>query len=108
MHKSRYFVTSNRSLSVTFTPADSTNYKTATKSVTIRVRGVPTIAVNATNVTVGAIVTATVENGPALSGDWIGLYTSGGSTYLDWRYLNGVQMAPSSGLADAAVPFSSG
>ena len=88
---------SNQTLSLTFTPSDSTNYTTATKSVTIRVRGVPTIAVNATNVTVGAIVTATVENGPALSGDWVAVYAVGGSMYLDWKYLNGAQVAPGTG-----------
>ena len=25
--------------------------------------------------------------------------------YLDWKYLNGAQIAPATGLADAAVPF---
>ena len=60
---------------------------------------------NATNVTVGAIVTATVENGPALNGDWVAVYTVGGSMYLDWKYLNGAQVAPGTGLTDAVVPF---
>jgi hypothetical protein len=95
----------SQTLSVTFTPADTANYATATRSVTIKVRGVPSITVNTTSVTVGATVTATVENGPANNGDWVGLYAVGGSAYLDWRYLNGAQMVPTTGLADAIVPF---
>ena len=95
----------NQVLSVTFTPTDAANYNTATQSVTLRVRGLPSIATNVTNVNVGAVVIANVENGPANGGDWIGLYAAGGATYLDWRYLNGSQFVPATGLADASVPF---
>jgi Big-like domain-containing protein len=95
----------NQTLSVTFTPGDSTNYTTASKSVTLRVRGLPSIAVTATAVTVGATVTATATDGPANKTDWIALYPVGGATYLDWKYLNGSQAAPAVGMPDAVVPF---
>ena len=46
-----------------------------------------------------------MQNGPANKTDWIALYAAGGATYLDWKYLNGAQVAPASGLFDAVVPF---
>jgi len=95
----------NQTLSTTFTPTDSGNYTSVPKSVTVRVRGLPSIAASATSVTVGAIVTATALDGPANKTDWIALYPAGGATYLDWKYMNGTQTAPAAGLADAIVPF---
>jgi hypothetical protein len=95
----------NQTLSTTFTPTDGGNYTTTAKSVTVRVRGLPSIAASATSITVGAIVTATVLDGPANKTDWIALYPAGGATYLDWKYMNGTQTAPVAGLADAIVPF---
>ena len=94
-----------QTLSVTFTPDEAANYNPTTKAVAITVRGLPSITVSATNVGLGATVTATVANGPALKTDWVALYATGGSSYLNWKYLNGSQIAPAVGLAGAAVPF---
>jgi hypothetical protein len=52
----------------------------------------------------GAIVTTTVANGPANPTDWVGVYLVGGSTELDWTFLNGSKTAPAIGVADATIP----
>jgi hypothetical protein len=64
-----------------------------------------TLTLDTTAASTGGIVVATVANGPAQVKDWIGLYATGGSTLLDWKYLNGSQTAPASGVASASVPF---
>jgi len=53
------------------------------------------------------MVTATIANGPANAGDWVGLYATSDpdSTTLAWNYLNGSRTRPSTGVADATVPF---
>ena len=94
-----------QTLLVTFTPTDATNYAPATKSVAITVNDVPSIAVSATSVPAAAAVIATVANGPGNRTDWVALYATGGSTYLDWKYLNASQVAPAAGMTGAAVPF---
>jgi hypothetical protein len=33
----------------------------------------------------------------------VGIYASNGSTLLDWKYLNGSQVAPAQGLTEATV-----
>ena len=38
-------------------------------------------------------------------GDWVALYATGASTYLQWKYLNASQVAPAAGMVDAVVPF---
>src|SRR4029077_16490294 len=53
----------------------------------------------------GSTVTTTIANGPATSGDWIGLYPIGTATLVDWKYLNGSRTAPPTGLGSAVVPF---
>jgi len=61
------------------------------------------LTVNTTTVSPGGTVSATVVNGPGGRTDWIALYPEGSSTYLDWRYLNGTQTAPATGLSSAVV-----
>jgi hypothetical protein len=94
-----------QTLSVTFTPTDSANYVSTTKTVAITVKGLPSITASPTNVGGGATVTATVANGPGNRTDWVALYAAGASTYLDWKYLNGSQVPPAGALTGAAVPF---
>ena len=53
-----------QTLSVTFTPDDAANYTSQTRTVAITVRAQPSIIVSATNVGLGATITATVANGP--------------------------------------------
>src|SRR6185295_12974493 len=67
----------------------------------------PNIALSATTVAASAPVTATIENGPGTAGDWVALSAEGASdgTYLDWKYLNGTQSRPATGVTGAAVPF---
>jgi hypothetical protein len=65
----------------------------------------PTLVAGATTVAPGQTVTGTVANGPGNKTDWIGLYQVGGATTLDWKYLNGSQTAPASGVTTASVPF---
>jgi hypothetical protein len=65
----------------------------------------PTLTASATIAAPGDEVTATVASGPGNRTDWIGIYQSGGATVLDWKYLNGSKVAPLSGVAAAAVPF---
>ena len=50
-------------------------------------------------------MTATIANGPGHVGDWVALYAVGGTTYLDWRYLNATQTMPTTGVADGTVAF---
>ncbi|PYR41436.1 MAG: hypothetical protein DMF93_08280 [Acidobacteria bacterium] len=65
---------------------------------------VPTVTLNATTVSIGGTVTATVANGPGTPGDWVGLYDANGNN-VAWRYLDGTQTLPAAGSANASVVF---
>ena len=67
----------------------------------------PTITPNVTTVSPGASITFTVENGPGNPTDWVGLYAtgSGHGSYLSWKFLNGLQSAPSPGMTTATIQF---
>ena len=75
-------------------------------SATITV-GPPSIALSATTVAPGAVVTATIANGPGNLTDWVGLFATGAQSKsaLEWKYLNGTRTAPTSGLSGAALTF---
>ena len=94
----------NQTLSTTFTPTDSTNYASATKSVAITVTAAPAVSLSATSAGAGGVVTATAANGPANPGDFVGLYDASGAA-VSWNYLNGTQTMPAAGVAGAAVPL---
>jgi hypothetical protein len=68
---------------------------------------VTSISASPTFVSPGGTVTASVLNGPGNTTDWIGLYQvdATDSNYVDWKYLNGSQTAPSTGLTSANIPF---
>ena len=78
------------------------------------------ISVNGVNppdnvpVVAGSYVSVGVSNGPANTGDWVGLFATNAQNgqYLAWRYLNSSTSLPGSGLANAtlnfAVPVSAG
>jgi hypothetical protein len=72
-------------------------------SAPITVGFTTTMSVSATTIASGGTVAVTVANGPGNPRDWVGLYTSNGSTLLDWKYLSGSQVAPAQGLTDATV-----
>jgi len=63
------------------------------------------LAITPANVVARGMVTATVANGPGNRTDWIGLFATGGPSYLEWKYLNGSQTAPAAGVTGAAVAF---
>ena len=69
----------------------------------------PTLALDKTVVGAGGVVTAIVSDGPALAGDWLGLFDGTGglvTSYRDWKYLNGTHAKPEAGgVANAAVEF---
>src|SRR5205823_13131803 len=67
----------------------------------------PTFTVTPTTVTGGGTVTAAIANGPGNATDWIALYPSGASNtaFVDWKYLNGLKTAPTTGLSSASVTF---
>ena len=95
-----------QALTVVFTPTDTQNYSSSTTTVGITVTPTATITVTPTSLGAsGGTVTATVANGPGIRTDWIGLYAVDGSTLLDWKYLNGSQTAPATGVTGASVPF---
>ena len=58
-------------------------------------------------VAVGSTVSTSVTNGPGSGSDWLALYASDEpeGAYMDWRYLNGATVPPSTGLTDATVNF---
>ena len=55
----------------------------------------------------GSLVTVTIANGPGNPTDWVALAAVGSAdaTNVDWRYLNGTTVPPSSGLSVATVTF---
>ena len=66
------------------------------------------ITLDRTVVGAGGVVTASVLDGPAVAGDWLGLYDGEGAlvtSYRDWKYLNGGHGKPAGGVANAAVTF---
>src|SRR5262249_59279741 len=98
-------VGSGQTLSVTFTPTDTANYNVATMAVTINVNSPPTVTLSATTAGAGGVVNATVANGPAQPGDFVGLYDAAGAA-ITWNYLNGTRTMPAAGVANATVPLS--
>src|SRR5215472_15516471 len=70
----------------------------------------PSITVNGSSnavVAPGAKITVAVANGPGNPTDWVGLYVAGApdnsTSFLSWVYLNGKQIAPSTGVKSATV-----
>jgi hypothetical protein len=83
---------------------DSTTKLATSATITV---AATSVALSATTVAPGAVVTATIANGPGNVGDWVGLYAAGApnGTYIDWRYLNGTRTHPAVGVNGAAVTF---
>lgn len=74
-------------------------------SQTVTVSSGASVNVSSTTVNRGGTISATVVNGPGTRWDWVGLYpvNNGNTGYVDWRYLNGAQSAPATGMTTAAV-----
>src|SRR5882672_6009111 len=64
----------------------------------------PSVTLSAGTGAAGGLVTATVANAPGTPGDWVGLYDAGGNV-ITWKYLNGTQTIPATGVANATVTF---
>jgi uncharacterized protein YegP (UPF0339 family) len=58
-------------------------------------------------VAAGTQITVRVTDGPANSGDWVGLYAASApdTAFLTWRYLSGTTTLPSSGMSMATLTF---
>ena len=86
---------------------DSLGKLATSATITVTPAAPPSIALSATTVAPGGTVTATIANGPGNAGDWLGLFSAGAAdgTYLDWKYLNGTQSRPGSGVTGAGVAF---
>jgi hypothetical protein len=80
------------------------SYVLLASSVTITVASV-TLTADPETAAPGATVNATIASGPANATDWVALFAADGVTRLDWKYLNGSQTAPATGLSAATVPF---
>jgi hypothetical protein len=76
-------------------------------SATITVVSAASLTPDVTTVAPGGNVTVTLANGPGNRFDWIGLYSNGGggSGYIDWKYLNGTQVAPATGVSSGDITF---
>ena len=88
----RFFVNNSSMATATSPPIE---VSTATMAFTV----------SATTAAPGNTVTATVVNGPGHATDWVALFHENGSTWLDWKFLNGARAAPAAGLSDATVAF---
>ena len=64
----------------------------------------PSVTLGAATGTAGGMVAATIDNGPGLPGDWVGLYDANGNA-VQWQYLNGTQTRPATGVKSARVTF---
>ena len=86
---------------------DSWTKLATSATITVTAAPPPTITLSATTVAPGGTVTATIANGPGNAGDWVGLFGASApdAAYVDWRYLNGTQSRPGSGVTGAAVTF---
>jgi hypothetical protein len=67
----------------------------------------PVVTVSPEPVDPGGTITATVENGPGNTGDWVGLYPEGAPDrgYLDWQFLNGSASLPAAPVTSATLRF---
>ena len=73
------------------------------QTITVAIPPAVTFNVSGTDAAPLSRITATVANGPGNAGDWIGMYAAGGTSLLDWWYLNGTKALPATGLTSAAV-----
>jgi hypothetical protein len=65
----------------------------------------PSLTLTTTSAAPGEVVTPAVADGPGNRTDWIGIYVTGASSYLDWVYLNGSKTVPAAGMSNAAAPI---
>ena len=67
----------------------------------------PTLAVDRTTAGLDGPLIVSLANGPALRGEWVGLYPVGAGAYADWQWSNGGQNG-SQGVKGATLVFPSG
>jgi hypothetical protein len=74
-------------------------------TATVRVNGV--LAPAAVSVSPATALTVVIDGAPANPTDWIGLYPVGASdtAYVEWQYLNGSTIAPTTGVNAATLAF---
>ncbi len=65
----------------------------------------PVLNVFSANVNVGTVEQVTLNNGLQNVNDIIALVPAGGTAPVDWYYMNGTKVPPSSGIASATLAF---
>src|SRR5207245_3202589 len=96
-----------RTYNIRFFSNDSLSLLATSATITVQIGGATTVSVSTAVVRSGATFTASVANGPANARDWIALYQAGAAnaSYSDWKYLNGLQTPPTTGVGSATVTF---
>jgi uncharacterized repeat protein (TIGR02543 family) len=92
-------VTANTTIIATFNPVVSSSSELQSE--------LQTISVSSTSVQPGQSITVSFSGQAGQTQDFIALYVPGTSTddYLDWRFLNGLTIAPSVALASGSFTF---
>ena len=68
----------------------------------------PAVTVNNASVQPGGVINFTVSGGPGNATDWVGLYQTSGADaggQIQWKYLNGQNVAPATGMSSATLQF---
>jgi subtilisin family serine protease len=67
----------------------------------------PAITVSSSQVGPGDQILVTLANGPGSTTDWVALFPQGGpsSAHQQWRYMNGLQVAPAIAMTSASTTF---
>jgi hypothetical protein len=78
----------------------------SSSSVTVQTAS-PTVTMMTPTVNAGGTITVAVANGPGMRNDWVALAATGApdSTYVAWKYLNGLTSLPAAGLTGATLQF---
>jgi hypothetical protein len=83
-------------------------YTRLATSGTVTVTGVvPSVTLTSTTVSPGSPIGFVIAGGPANPLDWVALYptTTGDNAYIEWQFLNGAKIAPSTGASGATLQF---
>lgn len=83
----------------------STTIVVAASGAQLAVNGIA--APDSPTVPAGSVAVVSVSGGPGNTTDWVGFYPAGAtdSAYVDWRYLSGTTVPPTSGVPTATLSF---
>lgn len=76
-------------------------------TITVQPAPPPSLSLSATTVARGGVFTVTVANGPANPTDWVALVPTSAPNggYISWKFMNGITIAPPSGMSAAILTF---